>query len=239
FTYCHSSHAFVSCRIPGARDFRVGLRMHDSTLLIMGDSRSVLQQFSMAGKSLFEARTWLLEHAEKLAGEPARNEAIEQGRFDPHPLSEGAPYGVDLDAAFREVDHAYSNVDNALRRVLADLAPGTAIRCWPHHADIAALVELEGGGEEATSIGLGLAPADERIQNVYERHGDAYFYAAPWPPPKSASLPELSVGTWLTEGPLLAALPLSAVTGLVNEKTQGEQVERFFREAYAASESLL
>ncbi|MEO0650568.1 MAG: hypothetical protein AAFZ65_07820, partial [Planctomycetota bacterium] len=31
FTYCHSSHAFVSCRIPGARDFRVGLRMHDST----------------------------------------------------------------------------------------------------------------------------------------------------------------------------------------------------------------
>ena len=238
FHYCQSTHALVSCAIDGQRPFRVGLRIPDSTLLILGESRSLLQQFSLSGRSLFEGRTWLLEHAEKLAGESARNEPVQQGRFDPHPLNEGAPYGVDLEAGLCEVDHAYRNSDSTLKRVLADIAPGTAVRIWPHHADIAALVELESDGDEALSVGIGMAPADERIANVYERHGEAYLYAAPWPPPKPETLPELTDGAWLTEGPLLAGLPLSEIMA-AEVAAQGQLAERFLRAAYKASESLL
>jgi len=232
-TYLHGPRALVGCRIRGDRDFHVGLRLSSPGFVVLDEKYAVLQTFDLVGRTIFDARTWLLEMSEKLAGEPARNDAKLESRLDAHPLMEGQPFGKGCEEGFVEVDRAYSNADAVLRRILGDIAPGTAVRCWPHHFDIAALVELDSDGDEAMTVGLGMAPADDRQDR-------AYFYGSPWPHPDSGGdLPHLAHGEWLTDGPPLAALPVYKVADSGNGATQARIAEEFLRSAYEACEQLL
>lgn len=232
-TYLHGPRALVGCRIRGDRDFHVGLRLASPALLVLDEKFAVLQQFELIGRTIFEGRTWLLETTEKLTGETARNEPLLEARLDAHPLMEGQPFGRGCEEGFVEVDRAYSNADSVLRRVLADIAPGTPVRCWPHHFDIAALVEIDGDGDEQCTVGLGMAPADDRLDR-------AYFYGSPWPgPAKSSELPALAHGAWLTDGPLLASLPVYAVAAAGPGAKQAVVAEEFLRSAYEGCERLL
>lgn len=79
---------------------------------------------------------------------------------------------------------------------IADLNPGaSAIRCWPHHFDLATYVSLEqGNAETARGIGVGLSPGDES-------YDQPYFYVNPWPPVDPDTLPgPLAPGRWHTAG---------------------------------------
>ncbi|MEP3276174.1 MAG: hypothetical protein ABJN26_08885 [Stappiaceae bacterium] len=76
------------------------------------------------------------------------------------------------------------------------LEPGpSAVRCWPHHFDIATYVSLESGdAETARGIGVGMSPGDES-------YGLPYFYVNPWPHLDPVSLPAAPrPGHWHTEG---------------------------------------
>ncbi|QDU66619.1 hypothetical protein [Engelhardtia mirabilis] len=232
-TYLHGPRALVGCRIRGERDFHVGLRLASPGFVVLDDKYAVLQTFDLVGRTIFEARKWLLERAEKLVGGPARNEAHLDARLDAHPLMEGAPFGRGCEEGFCEVDRAYSNADAVLRRILGDIAPGTAVRCWPHHFDIAALVELDSDGDEPMTIGLGMAPADDRQDR-------AYLYASPWPHPRAGTvLPPLAHGTWLEDGAPLAVLPIYKVAEAGSGALQARMAEEFLRSAYEACEQAL
>jgi hypothetical protein len=69
------------------------------------------------------------------------------------------------------------------------------VRCWPHHFDVATLVELEAGhAESARSIGVGFSPGDES-------YAQPYWYVSPWPRPDPATLPQAPMpGHWHTQG---------------------------------------
>ncbi len=65
--------------------------------------------------------------------------------------------------------------------------PGPA-RCWPHHFDIATVIDLEDTKKDnARSIGIGLSPGDDY-------YAQPYFYLSPTPTPNTDNLPALPPG---------------------------------------------
>ena len=70
---------------------------------------------------------------------------------------------------------ASSETLEALRALLAASSrPPGALRCWPHHFDLAMLVPLDaGGGEAARSVGIGVSPGDAHLP-------EPYAYVGPW-----------------------------------------------------------
>src|SRR5918912_81934 len=92
-------------------------------------------------------------------------------------------------------------------------------RCWPHHFDIATLLEFAGG----RSIGAGLSPGDESCDGPY-------WYVNHYPATPRRDLPPLAGGgTWNTSGWVGAILPLS----------RGGDVQAFLDSAIAASRTLI
>ena len=66
------------------------------------------------------------------------------------------------------------------------------VRCWPHHFDMAFVVELE-AQKNGRAIGIGLSPGDDY-------YAQPYFYLSPYPKPAdTADLPALPPGArWHT-----------------------------------------
>ena len=80
---------------------------------------------------------------------------------------------------------AAAEVLEEVRAKHAALVPGPSpVRLWPHHFDIAVLVSLDEGGEEARSIGVGVSPGDAF-------YAQPYAYVSPWPAPAKPKLPAL------------------------------------------------
>ncbi|MEZ4375473.1 MAG: hypothetical protein R3B07_31975 [Polyangiaceae bacterium] len=112
----------------------------------------------------------------------------------------------------------------AALRQLAAVHGGSEVRLWPHHFDIATLVELDPArAESARSINLGLSPGDGA-------YPEPYWYVTPWPRP-TGQLPALSVGHWHTAGFVAAVLPAS--------NPQSDIPMRFLEATYLASLKLL
>jgi hypothetical protein len=79
---------------------------------------------------------------------------------------------------------------------LLETVKGSAVLCWPHHFDIATLIERG----EGRTIGAGLVPGDAQ-------YPEPYWYVTPWPYPDASSLPPLPLGFWNTNGWTGAVLP--------------------------------
>lgn len=83
----------------------------------------------------------------------------------------------------------FDSAQNALAALVATQGAASvvpvAVRCWPHHFDLAALFVLEEGDPEtARSIGVGLSPGDGSF-------AEPYFYCSPYPAPATDRLSEL------------------------------------------------
>jgi hypothetical protein len=89
----------------------------------------------------------------------------------------------------------YSNIAALLAEVSGREEGAGPIRLWPHHFDLARLITLDAdGGEDARSIGFGLAPDDGLF-------GQPYLYVTPWPRARIGRLPEPTAGLrWHDDG---------------------------------------
>lgn len=77
-----------------------------------------------------------------------------------------------------------------MRQKYQRFEPGPA-RCWPHHFDIAIVIELEDAASPR-AIGIGLSPGDDY-------YAQPYFYLSPYPRPDTENLPALPpAGRWHT-----------------------------------------
>ncbi|MEM8982932.1 MAG: hypothetical protein AAGC71_07900 [Pseudomonadota bacterium] len=79
---------------------------------------------------------------------------------------------------------------------LPALQPGPSpVRLWPHHFDIATLVQFVAGDPaSAPSIGVGYSPGDDK-------YAVPYLYCSPYPQPSGTALPEPPGGwRWHTDG---------------------------------------
>jgi len=150
----------------------------------------------------------------------------------PHPVGDSAQFDDAATDAFEELAALYSDAAMVLDEVAATTANTSPIRCWPHHFDIATLIEVAPARGDAPprTISLGMEPGDGY-------YAEPYFYASMYPPP-AADAPRPSLaggGSWHTREWIGAVLPASdlVVDG------QREQVEVFLHSAVQACSALV
>jgi len=196
----HTSFRWAGDALVQDDAFRSGLRLRDLTLLVGGN------EFALDGRTLDDGFAWLqsqLPNVRKEFNDP----------MPYHAVRDGAPFSLRDRGAFEELSRDYAEAARLLRPIRDD------VRCWPHHFDIATLLELDGG----RSIGAGLSPGDASCD-------EPYWYVNHHPPTSRCDLPPLAGGgTWNTEGWVGAMLPAS----------RGGDAKAFLDSAVAASRELL
>jgi len=168
---------------PLKKDVRVGLRVGVLELVFVKGSDT--ESFSLTTNTDAEAGAWLDEKLSKEGLKPASGTKL--------------PYDMPALSFARAVDEpprlaalagwfaAGAEVLDELRRKYKRFKPGPS-RCWPHHFDIAMVVDLDRGKEkDARAIGIGLSPGDDY-------YAQPYFYLSPYPKPDTENLPPLPPG---------------------------------------------
>lgn len=195
FTWSDAHAALLQAPVDGRR---AGIRFRDLTLIVV-ERDAITQSFAMRGHTLDEGFAFF----ERIFGATLQRPA--EGMPE-------EPRDYDVDAsALAEAECLYAEA-NAILTTVRD-AQWSAVRCWPHHFDIATLLTHSNGN----TLGAGLSPADAT-------RNEPYYYVTPWPYPDASRLPKLAHGAWNTNGWTGAILP--AARGR-------ERIELFLREAIA------
>lgn len=243
-TWSVELEALVGSGFAGPYPFRVGLRPRNLTLLLLDRTGQALGTLPLQGRPREEGYEWLsLGVATYLGGAPP---VLERPGYDlpAHPVAEGEPFDVDIDALL-VLTHLYGSGAELLDTVRRGLPGASAVRCWPHHFDVATLLTLADGvgsggdqtGDETPggdrtgghrTIGVGLAPSGGGF-------ADWYWYVTPHPCPAPPTLPRLEgPGTWHTEGWTGAVLTGATVIA-AEARRRRALVRAFVDEAVAAS----
>lgn len=213
----------------GRASLRVALVFESLELAVL-DGSLERASYALAGSTMQQALAWLGEH---IADGP---EALSLPVHDmpSHPIANGAPFSDAAPEARAELAAWFANATASIHEATADESAASAVRCWPHHFDIASLITLDEGKdpEDARSIGVGFSPGD----GSYDQ---PYFYVNPWPYPAANTLPTLSAGArWHTEGWTGAVLTAEQ---LISERAerQPSTVQSALRGSIAACRALL
>jgi hypothetical protein len=207
-------------------EVRVGLRLAGLALIILRGNL-VLDTYELAGRRDSMVGVWLDSALRALGLKPATGVTLPY-TIPSHPVARGSAYSFngELDA-FDELARWFAATNDVLAAVRTDFADAQAgaIRCWPHHFDMAMVVTLPAPqGEAARSLGLGVSPGDQY-------YPQPYFYVSPSPQPKSAALPPLGLGHWHTEGFVGAVALAESILGLEDRRSS---VLAFVRAAQGA-----
>jgi hypothetical protein len=156
-----------------------------------------------------------------------------------HAVGGGAAYEAAAQAAglaelsvWFDLAHA---VLGGIAQKYAALEPGpSAVRCWPHHFDIATLIGLDAaGGETARSVGVGMTPGDES-------YAQPYFYVTPWPYPDAADLMTLAEPAfWHEDGWVGAVIEGSALLETKDAEAQEDMLSAALENAVDCCLSVL
>jgi hypothetical protein len=209
FTWAAALEALVQEPLDG---WTCGLRLRDLTVIVIGATASEL---ALRGRTLDDAFAFLEAHFGTMLKRPDVD-------LPDHVVARGGIFDAD-ERHLAELARYYGNAAGVLEEVVREASQTSAVRCWPHHFDIAALLTLSGEGEEARTIGVGFSPGDAGS-------AEPYYYVTPWPYPDPSRLGQLSVGRWNTVGWTGAVLPAS---GFAEAGQQEAVVRGFLGEAMA------
>ena len=223
---------FATHKLQGAR---VGLKLFPLSLAILeGKDVPPVRILNLDGHKEADLRAWMGEEMGSLGLDARALDKTPPYKIPPHKIATGSAYGVGgIDEIMRELAAWFSNADRSIGRVAEAMRANkfevSAVRCWPHHFDIAALITVAAGKEtveSARSIGVGLSPGDEH-------YGEPYFYVTPWPYPKPSKLPPLpEIGRWHTQKFTAAVVPAHRILAVPGRQTE---TEKFLAEAVVAS----
>jgi hypothetical protein len=152
-------------------DERSGIRVRDLTLVYGAD------EFPLTGRSLEDGFRFFEERVGQTLARPG------EAAPPDHPVAHDAVFAP-VSSELETLSSLYAKADRELQRI------HTPVRCWPHHFDIAMLLELGGG----RTIGAGFVPGDAH-------YPEPYWYVTPYPyPDDRANTKPLPAGFWNTEG---------------------------------------
>ncbi|MFT7614083.1 MAG: hypothetical protein ACI9J3_003065, partial [Parvicellaceae bacterium] len=173
--------------------FKVGLSFTVFELYIEleGDQKSAC---CLSGMSVNEGLVWLKQNLAELGIKADHISLDLPYEIENYDYSEALV--VDKQA-LQEYADLYQNTQNSLRIVLTNWKEAFDIRCWPHHFDLATLIPLktDSEGEILKSIGVGLSPGDEGVE-------EPYVYVNIWPEVDLNILEKhsLPIGQWNKAG---------------------------------------
>jgi hypothetical protein len=218
--------ALTSHVVPAATPFRLALRMSDLTILLLDASAAVRWSFSLHGQTIDDAATWIRARLSDLGVDGREYTLTRHYVIPPHPVADGAAFDASDRARLEQLSRWFACASEVLESLRTSTHGASEVRCWPHHFDIATLIDLGPG----RTIGVGLEPGD-----VY--YDEPYFYVNMRPQPRVAPTATLDGnGTWHTRewiGAVLRGSRLTAGDG------QRAQIDGFIRSALTAARSLI
>lgn len=221
--------ALVSEPITAAAPLRIGLRVEDLTLLRLDGESRAARLFPLGGRTLEDGHAWLGDVVAESGLDRARLTSRKHYTIHAHPVADGKPFSADLGDSLMELARYWSNGSLVLEDFARSTSEASPVLTWPHHFDIATLVEVPSASGARRTIGVGHSPGDEW-------YAEPYWYVGPSPYPSTEKLPALAAGHWHTKGWVGAALRAGEYVSAVD---QPAAVLRFVESAVSACRSLL
>jgi hypothetical protein len=255
FRWEASARCLVQGTVVAATSFRAALRPAPPAVLLLS-GQDLLRELPLDGRRLDEIYAWLGLQLEELLGRALPGELERPAGLPGHPVAADGCFDAADDEAFAELARLFGNADHVLETWASTWPGASAVRCWPHHFDIATLATLTPaiamdpmisiveadepipvaatGPEEGRTIGLGMVPGDDG-------RPEPYFYVTPYPYPQGRELPTLPAGAaWNTHGWVGAVLPAPSFMAAARDAAeQAEAVATFLRSAADACRQLL
>jgi hypothetical protein len=218
--------ALASRVVPAASPFRVGVRVDRLELSVLDAAGAIVVSLPLHGRAIPDAAAWLRERLTERGASAEKFTLARHYEIPHHAVDDGRPFDASDRAAFAELSAWFGLASRSLERIRAKHA-GSEVRCWPHHFDIATLIDVAPG----KTNGAGMEPGDESYE-------EPYFYVNAYPRPSADSpLPPLAGGgSWHTRGWFGAVLPSSRIGSAGDAETQ---IAAFLESATAASRRLL
>lgn len=224
-TWNDALSALVSNPVHAADEIRVGVSMTPLALLILvnGHPRANLL---LDGRTTAEAAEWAGEHLATLGLDAKKYTLAKHFTIPTHAVDSGAAFDATKSENFEQLAAWYSDAWVVLQEFVARMPHATPVRCWPHHFDIATLIDFGDG----KTVSLGMEPGD-----VY--YDEPYFYASTYPRPRAELIraPLAGNGRWHTNEWIGAVLPASSI----GDADQRGQIEAFVDSALTATTELL
>lgn len=223
--------ALVTEPITARRTIRIGLNVEDLRLDVLDDAGESLASYGLPGRTIADANDWLADATSMVGLDRSRFTSRKHYTIPNHVVASGASFSTTALAERAELARYWSDAA-AYLDALAGATPGaSAVRTWPHHFDIATLIELSQRPSGTTpTIGVGLSPGDDS-------YAEPYWYVGPNPRPDVSRAPRLAGGgRWHTRGWTGAALPAS---DFVDAPDQRSQVDAFIESAVQECRKLL
>jgi hypothetical protein len=222
--------ALASHTVDATPPVRLAVRPHPFALLLLeGDEPRAT--YALDGRRINETADWVRQQL-SLRGLDATVYTLEKHYTIPaHAVDDGAAFNASDAAAFEQLSAWYSDASRVLETVVATTPNSSPVRCWPHHFDIATLIEVppKTAASAQKTIGVGMEPGD-----IY--YAEPYYYVNMYPSPVAAPATELEGGGhWHTHEWIGAVLPGSRV----GRGGQSSQIAAFVDSAKAAAERAL
>ena len=178
------------------------------------------------GDTLAAAFEWLREALAALGIDVSHLSRTVPYDVPHHAVADGDPFPAEPLRGFEELTRYFADAHRLLLPLAAGRADPSPLRCWPHHFDLGALVQV-GEGEGSPSVGLGLSPGDAA-------YAEPYFYVTVWPAPAgSDALPALpGGGHWHREGWFGAVLTGTRLTEVLDAEEQEARARDFLDAAF-------
>lgn len=209
-------------------DTAMGLRFADLALLMLR-SGQVTAEFSLLGKTLDAGVAWVKEQLVAAGADPQLELARPTYDLPSHGVATGKPFDANT-TELGELSEWFTSAALTLGELAAKTTGASALRCWPHHFDLATLVTLAPGAtpERTGSVGIGFSPGDAS-------YAQPYYYVSPWPYPEPRPTPPLlGGGKWHTEGFYAAVLLGETLTQFPSAAEQAIHLEQFLESAVKA-----
>jgi len=189
----------------------VGLQF-EAFRLYIANHNEVISNMEMQGKTVLEGLQWL-------------KDTLAQLGLNSDQITLDLPYKIKAydysqpvttePSALLEFSNLFYNTQDILSKITSQYEKASEIRCWPHHFDIATLITVKTDEKEATSssIGVGLSPGDEAIQEPY-----VYVNAWPFIELRKLQTHPLPNGYWNKKGWSGGVLTYSALSSKRNQE---------------------
>jgi hypothetical protein len=213
--------------IPAGTMFRIGLLPAELSLVIATENERPFAHYRLHGRTIIDAVDWIRTHIERLGADPARFTLKREYDIPSHPVTMGDAFDESEKSFFEEMAKWFANGASVLNSITRRMHDAGEVRCWPHHFDLATLIQLT----PDRTIGVGLEPGDRY-------YDEPYFYVTMNPPPgpsQARSRPLWGRGSWHSYKWVGAVLPGSRLGAA---SSQDQQVREFLDSAVSACRGL-
>ena len=156
--------------------FRLALNFPQLKYLFL--INDVFSEFELDGKTQNDAVAWFQNIIEEQGIDSSRFSMDRHYQIPMTGQAHGEKYKLFDDQVFKMLSEQFTIAHKLLSELNQKNKNVSAVRCWPHHFDLAMLITVEENEnpEKMKSVGLGLSPGDE----TYDQ---PYYYVSPWPYP--------------------------------------------------------